>query len=80
MREIVMKKLTPLLPTPLPMSYIKSAYDRGNYGNDITQEWCSTLSNFVLNLRKYYQHDQCVVLYADVSEFWHNPNHEVHLR
>ena len=68
------------LPTPLPMSYIKSAYDRWNYGNDITQEWCSTLTNFVLNLRKYYEHDQCVVLYADVSEFWHNPNHEVHLR
>ena len=77
MRELIMNKE---LPTPLPMSYIKSAYMRWNYGNDITQEWCSTLSNFVLNLRKYYQHDQCVVLYADVSEFWHNPNLEINLR
>jgi len=77
MRELIMNKE---LPSPLPMSYIKSAYMRWNYGNEISQEWCSTLSNFVYNLRKYYQHDQCVVLYADVSEFWNNPNHDFHLR
>jgi hypothetical protein len=74
-----MKKLTPLLPTPLPMSYIESAYMRWYYTNDITREWVSSLSIFVSNLRKYYQHDQCVVLYADVQDFWQNSKLEIKL-
>ena len=69
LREKIMKNQS---PSALPMSYIESAYMRWYHGNEITQGWCSTLSNFVLNLRMYYEHDQCVVLYADVSDFWCN--------
>jgi hypothetical protein len=64
----------------LPMSYIKDAYVRWNNTNEITQEWCSTLPNFVSALRKYYQNDSTVVLYSDVHEFWHNPNLDINLR
>ena len=69
LREKIMKNQS---PSALPMSYIESAFMRWHHGNDITQVWCSSLTNFVLNLRKYYEHDQCVVLYADVSDFWYN--------
>jgi len=69
LREKIMKNQS---PSALPMSYIESAFMRWYHGNDITQVWCSSLPNFVLNLRKYYEHDQCVVLYSDVSDFWYN--------